>query len=233
VVQQRVSVQVLPPPVVIVRPAAGPDLSGVDLDVEPASKIWGDKPSLAKKSEPIREAARLEPPPERKAPPMPPAPKPEPAPAPKARSLTELGTEAFRSGDYNIAIRHFRQLAERSPLLARPLFLEAQALIATGKYRAAVDIIERGLKRHPEWPSSGYRPKADLFDNDEARWDEQRKQIEEAYRRDPKNGDYRFLLGYLAWFDGQRDAAIEHFQEARALALDASWSDLFLKVAKK
>jgi tetratricopeptide (TPR) repeat protein len=231
-VERRVTMTVMPPPVVIVRRPAGSDLSGIDLDIEPASKIWGEKPALARKSEKVGAAARVDPEPERKAPPIPPAP-PKPEPIPEGRRLTDLGTEAFRNGEYNLAIRHFRQLAELSPLVARPLFLEAQALIAVGKYRDAVFAIEQGLKRHPEWPSSAFRPKTDLYDNDEAIWAAHRKQLEAAHRLNPISADSRFLLGYLAWFEGQREVAVEHFQEARALAPDARWSDLFLKVAKK
>jgi len=229
VVERRVTVQVIQPPVVFVR-RTGPDLSGIDLDVETASKIWGEKPALAKKSEPVPEAARIVPPPEKKLPPMPP---PRPEIVPEPNRLADLGAEAFRNGEYNLAIRHYRQLADLTPLSARPLFLEGQALIAVGKYRDAVELIERGLKRHPEWPNGLYRPKADLYDNDEAVWTAHRKQLEDAHRLQPKNADFRFLLGYWAWFDGQRDAAVEHFLEARALAPDAQWSDLFLKVAKK
>jgi tetratricopeptide (TPR) repeat protein len=225
IVEQRVTVHVMPPPTVIVRSAA-PDLSGIDLDVEPASKIWGEKPGLAKRpTEKIGEAARIELAPEKA--------KPKPEPVPEGRRLTELGIEAFQVGEYNVARRRFQQVADEAPMAARPLFLEAQALIAMGKYREAVEIIEQGLKRMPDWPTSGYRPKRELYDKDEGTWTSHRKQLEQAQRLHPKNADYAFLLGYLAWFDGERDPAVEHFRAARSLAPDAPWSELFLKVAKK
>jgi hypothetical protein len=225
VYEQRVTVHVMRPPTVNVRSAA-PDLSGIDLDVEPASKIWGEKPALAKRpAEKIGEAARIEFAPEK--------PNPKPEPVPEGQRLTELGVEAFHAGEYNLALRRFRQVAEDAPLGARSLFLEGQALIAMGKYRDAVEIIEQGLKRMPDWPTSGFRPKRELYDKDEATWTAHRKQLAQAQRLHPKNADYMFLLGYIDWFDGEREAAIEQFRAARALAPDAQWSDLFLKVAKK
>ena len=108
-----------------------------------------------------------------------------------------------------------------------------QACIAIGQYQQAVQLIQMGLQREPMWPTSGFSPKADLFANNLDAWAQQREDLEKAQRREPKNADYPFLLGYLAWFDGQRDLAVDYFQQARGLAAEPRWSDAFLKVAKK
>src|SRR5262245_15985367 len=51
-IERRITMQVVNPPGVVVqgrrKVAREPDLSGIDLDVESAEKIWGKKPEVAK-----------------------------------------------------------------------------------------------------------------------------------------------------------------------------------------
>ena len=56
--------------------------------------------------------------------------------------------------------------------------------------------------------------------------------IEQTQAKNPKNADYLFLLGYVAWFEGERDRAVDYFQQSRALAAEPRWADVFLKAAK-
>jgi hypothetical protein len=234
-VEQRISVTVMPPASVMARPEM-PDIAGIDLDHEPASKIWGEKPALAKKPpvKPVEVAAAPEPAPEKKAPPPEAFKAPPPAkaePIPEGRRLTDLGVAAFRDGEYGLAILRFRNAGDAAPLAPHPLFFEAQAHIAVGKYREATDLIQQGLKRMPDWPTSGFRPRADLYAGADDVWIAHRKQLKAAHLARPKDADFLFLLGYLAWFDGQRDTAIDYFDDARAVADDPRYSDLFLKAA--
>jgi hypothetical protein len=71
-----------------------------------------------------------------------------------------------------------------------------------------------------------------MYAKDAERFDQQVTRLEQVQRTHPKDADYLFLLGYLAWFDGQRKAAVDYFQQSRALAADPQWADLFLKAAK-
>lgn len=243
-IDQRVTVQIINPPGL--SPRAGfkkvYDVSGIDLDVEPASKIWGPKkgelvqaPKDAKKVE----LAKVMPPEEKKPkvaadlpkPPAPPLPKVEMVP--EGRRLNNLGVTAFRNGEYGLAILRFRQAVDVEPPEPRAVFLRGQASIAVGKYKDAVEAIQRGLQITPDWPLSDFRPKVELYDNDLEAWKEHRKQLEDTQRLDPKNADYLFLLGYLAWFDGEREVAADYFRQSRALAVDPRWCDAFLKAAKK
>ncbi len=241
-VERRVTVQVIAPPLVVVR-ARRPsyDLSGIDLDVESSDKIWGSK--APKNSELVKapgaapkEIAKAAPPEEKKVPVIaanpgkpPPAP-PPPKLAPEGQRLVELGIAAFKDGDYNIAILRFRQAAVSDPPGPRAVFLQAQAAIAVGRFHDAVDLIQQELTRQPNWPASPFRPRAELYGNQEA-WNAQRERLLAAQKLQPKNADFPFLLGYLSWFDGERDIALDYFQQSRALMADPRWSDLFLKGA--
>jgi hypothetical protein len=242
-VDRNITVQIINPPTVGGRMGRKKtyDTSGIDLDVEPASKIWG---TTAKKSEPINapkepnkaEVAKVMPP-EEKKPAVPEAKKPPP-PLPPAekllegRRLTSLGVTAFRDGEYGLAMLRFRQAVEVEPPEPRALFLRGQALIAVGKYTDAAETIQRGLQIMPDWPLSRFQPRAELYPGQEAAWREHRKRLQEAQRLDPKNADFLFLLGYLAWFDDERAVAADYFRQSRALAADPRWCDAFLKAMK-
>jgi hypothetical protein len=219
------------------RPDDAYDLTGIDLDAEPPSKIWGGKPAVAKNAKEAlakkAEVAKVAPPePKKEAKPeaLPP-PQPKVDPRPLWQRLADDGIAAFRAGEYGVALLRFRQ-AEADPAATRALFLQAQAAIAVGKYRHAAQLIQEGLVKNPKWPASGFQPKSELYaDNDDV-WKAHRKQLEQAQLNDPTDAGFLFLLGYLAWFDGQRDIAVIYFQQARAQAADPQWADLFLKAAK-
>jgi hypothetical protein len=242
VVNQRVTVQIINPPGF--APGVGlrqvPDTSGIDLDVQGAAAIWGEKPALAKAKGPAKngQIAKADPPEERKpqvaanqakAPAVVP---PKPEPAPDGKKLSDMGVAAFRNGDYGLAMARLRQAAEADEPAPRAAFLRAQACIAVGKYREAVDLIQQGLQARPDWPTSGFHPRLELYDKLAKEWKEQRDLLEQTQARNPKSADYLFLLGYVAWFEGERAAAVDYFQRSRALAAEPRWADLFLKAAK-
>jgi hypothetical protein len=241
-IDQRVMVQIINPP------AAGGrrgfkktyDTSGIDLDIEPASKIWG---TTAKKSEFVqapREPIKAEVPrvvPEEKKPAVPDVVKPPPPlpPAeklPEGRRLSSLGVTAFRDGEYGLAMLRFRQAVDVEPPEPRALFLRAQASIAVGKFTEAAEAIQRGLQIMPDWPLSRFEPRVELYADQDDAWREHRRRLEEAQRLNPKNADLLFLLGYLAWFDNERGVAADYFRQSRALAADPRWCDAFLQAMK-
>ena len=182
------------------------------------------------------EAAKVVPRPEEKKPAEQVA-KPNPPPPPKVVDPRPNGSAWSTTAPSPSATA---TTASRSCVSARPnptpppraVFLQAQACIAVGKYREAVQLINEGLLSLPNWPDSGFRPKVELYGNQEDRWKEHRTRLELDQREQPKNADYLFLLGYLAWFDGERVAAIAYFQQSRGLAVNPCWSDVFLKAGK-
>jgi Tetratricopeptide repeat len=242
VVDQRVTVQIINPPGLVRRAGYKPvyDVSGIDLDVESSAKIWGPKPD-AKKGELVKapmvepkklEIVKAESLPEKK----PAVKEPEVVKLPKVpegRRLNDLGVDAFRNGEYGLALVRFRQAVDVEPPEPRALFLRGQAYLAVGKYRDAVEIIRRGLQIMPDWPLSGFQPRNELYADDANLWKQHRRRLEETHRLNPNDADYLFLLGYLYWFDGERGVAADYFQQSRAQAADPRWSDAFLKAAKK
>ena len=151
---------------------------------------------------------------------------------PDGQELNDLGIAAFRNGDFGLAMLRFRQAANDDKPAPRALFLRAQANIAVGKYRDAVEIIQEGLQAQPNWPISGFNPRAELYDNQMNEWKEHRQRLEQTLLKNPKNADYLFLLGYLYWFDGERGVAVDYFQQSRVLGTEPRWADAFLKAAK-
>ena len=244
VVNRQINVQVIAPAVLVRERAPAIDLSGVDLDVVPASEVWGrfdpnaEKFAAAPLPPPKRQDPRDLPPVriERVEPAVKPAKNPpvvqakaNPEPTPPWAKLAELGAIAFREQEYGIAALRFRQATEQVPTSARAFFLLAQGCYALGKYRDAVLAIEEGLLRQPDAPLLPFQPRVELYPDRDAAWLEHRERLLAAHKRQPRNGDYIFLLGYQAWFNGQRDQAVEWFQQARPLVADPRWVDLFLK----
>ncbi len=149
--------------------------------------------------------------------------------ADESRRLTELGVRAFRAGDYGIALWRFRQATEVDPNHARAFFLLGQARLVAGQYAEAVAAIEAGLKLQPDWPTSDFRPRIDLYGDQPEDWLEHRRRLDDAVKRKPADYALLFLRGYVAWFDGQRMQAAEWFRKARPAAADPAFVDLFLK----
>jgi hypothetical protein len=235
-VESRTSLQIINPPGLVPQ-RRGPglldqDIAGIDLDVEPAAKIWGKKPAGVKVA-PDRELAKDARKDEKPVkPPIPPALPPKVELVPEVKQLLDNGITAFRNGEYGIAILRFRQLAEDDPPLARAMFLQGQAFIAVGKYRDAAELLRRALKRQPDWVRSEFRPRVELYGNNAELWKQHVDRLDQAQRLQPKNADFLYLQGYMSWFDGERDAALVSFRAARPLADDPRVVDLFLNAGK-
>ncbi len=235
VVDQRYNLQILNPPGIAAR--AGyvpfPDVSGIDLDENPPAKIWGNKPALAKAAVPPRAIAKADNPAPKvqvaaaqaQAPPAP--------PKTQGECFLDLGVAAFKEGEYGLAIRWFRAADDAAQPPPRALFYLGQAYLAVGKYRDAAKAIRDGLDEQKRWPAFAFRPKIELYDNDVLEFNLHRDQLTDAQRANPKDADFLFLLGYWSWFDGQRDRAVDFFQQARDLAADPVAANLFLRAAKK
>lgn len=244
IVQNHITIQSIPPTIVVApRVAEEYDLTGVDLDLGPPPWVV-ERNGLAKAPPmkavpPAVAAVKKVPPPE---------PEPEPIvkptvtfnlgsdlPPPKAdpteecQRLTSLGLAAFRGGDFGWAVKWLTQAIDVDPSQPRGYFLLAQANYALGKYQAAVEAIENGLKRQMDWPASPFQLKKELYQGQEDEWILQRKWLEEARSRRPNDPSLMFLQAYQLWFDGQRPEAAKLFREARNLAADPFFIDQFLR----
>jgi tetratricopeptide (TPR) repeat protein len=216
------------------------DLSGVDLDVErpPWAKDRApDRPRLGVppvvKPAPPEIAKRIEPPKKEPPPPEPPKPplplEPKANPVEEAQRLVTLGTAAFQAGDYGLAAQRFQQALDADAAAPRPHFLLGQALVALGKFSAAVQTIGLGLAKDPAWPKNAFRPRLDLYRNQPEEWVRHLMLLEEAHERQPQNAGFLFMVAYLRWFDDDRATALRLFRQVRPLVADPALVDLFLK----
>jgi hypothetical protein len=231
--------------VIIVVPHGDSALSERLTDNRPPNDIIRIRPRRKAETEPEPEPKPREPrkpepeliqPPKPVAPPKPP-PKlpepprviPEPTPAAESARHLALGKEAFVAGEYGRAAFRFRKAALVAPDQALPHFLVAQALLALGKYRDAVDAIRAGMALDPTWPTSGVRPR-DLYGEFVADYAEHLQQLGAALAQHPDDPVLLFLSAYFMWFDGRKIEARPLFEKAAPLVPDRAIIDQFLKV---
>lgn len=236
---------ILPNVILSSRPPLTPsyDLSGVDLDAVPAKMAGAEKAPEVKVAK--LEVARPAPAPE----PAKVAAKPEPAKVEVARvpqrelpkvepprvdtfeecqRLVELGQTAFREGNFGVAAQRFVQARDVEPRTARPYLYLVQAYFALGKYDEAVDALQLGLTRRPEWPHSTFQPTLDFYRGLPADWKAHRQALEASLKRQPKEANLAILLGHQLWFEGDRDGALALFRRAP----DSPIAQVFLKAAE-
>lgn len=218
VTNNRISVQIIQPTVVLSAPSAGPDYSGVDLDV--TRPPWApDRP----------EPQRV---PEKKFEPKPVPPPPveikKPA-APNEAQLLQAGVRAFRDKELGLAAQRFRQASLAFPESSRPYFLLGQTLLALGKYGEAYDQIALGLKAKPDWPSEKFNPRLELYGIEVDLYQQHIQALEESARAN--NGKALFLLGYIRWFEQKRPEALDCFRKAKPLLADPGPVNRFLDAA--
>jgi hypothetical protein len=166
-------------------------------------------------------------PPDQGAPELPHPPLPEADPQAESARLVALGREAFAAGEHGRAAARFRQATEAAPDEPLPHFLLAQADLALGKYDEAVEAVQNGMRRRPDWPTAAFRP-VELYNGHVADWPEHLRRLADARARHPDDPVLLFLEAYELWFDGRRDEARPLFQRAAARAADRSFSERFL-----
>jgi hypothetical protein len=190
-------------------PAAAPPIRG-----QPAGRFRPVGPG-------DRERARM-------APPNAPNPKP-PAENPlvaQARMVRE-GRAAFANGEYGRAADWFQRSVAVAPQVAEGHFLLAQAWVALGKYADAAIEIHRGVLLDRTWHKTG-PPIRDLYGPRQADFDRHRQLLEDAVADYPDVAALEFVLAYVDWFDGQRQAAQQAFDLLRHRVADSAVIDLFL-----
>jgi hypothetical protein len=242
---------VTPPPVVVTPPPVAladrvPARPGPEEVVPPAEKpMPGDGgfrpvrppmpppkvPEVPPGKPPAKEKPDQPPPEKPKEPapvPEPPRP-PRPAGDPQVESARQrqLGLDAFAAAEYGRAAQRFRQAVSVNPNDATAYFLLAQAEVALGKYDAAVEAIQAGLRLDPAWPAAPFRP-VTLYGDNVTDLPEHLLALQDALARHPDDPALLFLTAYELWFDGRRDEARPLFERAAAVAPDRGFSERFL-----
>jgi hypothetical protein len=142
-----------------------------------------------------------------------------PADNPKDENARLLGLarEAFAVGEFGRAERRLAQAIRAEPNDVMPYFLLAQAQVALGQFREAVDSINEGTGRKPGWPGERFRP-ADLYGENKEELAEHQKRVEETLERNPDDFFLLFLRAYQLWFEGKQNDARAIFQRAAQVA---------------
>ncbi|HMF15111.1 MAG TPA: tetratricopeptide repeat protein [Gemmataceae bacterium] len=239
-----------PPTVIIVVPRSESQARDRDGDDKPPEGVVRIRPRREREREqekveeekkapiPIEPEPKFEPiPPPRPKELPPPAPKPPPPPPrvepprdPLAESARHVavGKEAFAAGEYGRAAFRFRKAAETAPDQPMPQFLLAQALLALGKYRDAVNSIQAGLALDPTWPALGPRLGV-LYGPDNDQFATHLEELSVARARHPDDPVLLFLQAYVLWFDGRQNDARLLFEKAATLVPDRKDIDRFLR----
>lgn len=213
---------VVAPPIVLVgfNPPAAPPQDGDFLVIRP-----DDPPG--RKPDPV--------PPPKPNPLAPPAAvgrdeKPEADPFAEAARQVGLARAAFAADEFGRAADHLGRAVAVRPDDALPYFLKAQAEFAGGRYVDAVATIRAGMRRSPDWPASGFNPKA-LYGDRPERFDAHLADLRKAAGANPAEPAVQFLLAYQLWFAGDREEAAKLFRAVAGRVTDAAEAERFLREA--
>lgn len=149
-------------------------------------------------------------------------------PRDEAARLVALGRDHFAAREYGRAAERFRQALRASPNEGQTQFLLAQALIALGKYSAAVDAVHEGMAILPDWPREKFQPLA-LYGDNVADYPAHLGRLEAALSRHADDPELLFLQAYALWLDGRRDDARPLFEKALRKPRDARVIQQFLQ----
>jgi hypothetical protein len=127
--------------------------------------------------------------------------------------LQALARQAFAAGEFGRAERRLQQAVRTTPDEPLTYFLLAQAQIALGQFREAVDSIDEGTRRKPGWPGERFRVR-DLYNGNDDDFADHRHRLEETLERHPNDFFLLFLRGYQLWFDGKQADARRVFEQA-------------------
>jgi hypothetical protein len=157
---------------------------------------------------------------------------PEAVPAAEAARQLKQAGEAFAAEEYGAAVEHLDRAVRAKPDAPLPHFVKGQAQFATGQYDEAVASIRDGLKLAPNWPASGFRPKA-MYGDQPARFDTQLADLRKAVAANPTEPALQFLLAYELWFGGDRVEAAKLFRDLADRVKDTAPVEPFLKAKEK
>jgi tetratricopeptide (TPR) repeat protein len=137
------------------------------------------------------------------------------------------GTKAFQEGDYDAAARLFLDVSMQDPANIDGTLAYAVARFATGDYAISAIAIRRGIRRFCEVVDSGFDIR-DRYDDQED-FDRHVRMLEQFLDDRPENVDATIVAGFVLHFAGQREQAVQVFNEVKRLSpSDADVADCFL-----
>jgi tetratricopeptide (TPR) repeat protein len=143
----------------------------------------------------------------------------------------ENGVKLFEAGNYEDAVRQFREAVSLAPEDVVLPFTYSQALFANGEYALAATVLREAMNTIPEDELTIYYPRG-LYD-DETRLDEQIKQLENAIAKEPFDTDFQLLLGYQYLGKGDLDKAYGPLTQAAKSPANTFAAGKLLELAAK
>lgn len=138
------------------------------------------------------------------------------------------GTNAFAQGDYDASARMFLQVTMQDPENADAALAYAVARFATGDYAISAIAIRRGVRKFGDVVNTGFDIR-ERYTNKED-FDRHFKSLVSFVSERPDNADGLMVLGFAEHFTGQRDRAMETFNDIkRRFPSDADVADTFIK----
>ena len=117
------------------------------------------------------------------------------------------GKRYFKEGKYDLAVNAFLHAVLAAPQEGVPKLYFGLAHFAVGDFGSAVYAIRRGMDRVPNWGE--YKMNLRYLYGDPADFDQHLAVLTTHVQRSPAEGDAHFLLGYMLYFTGQYQPAIE------------------------
>lgn len=127
------------------------------------------------------------------------------------------GDNHFAAQRYNDANQRYKNAAEVAPGLADSYFRQGFALMAMGRYEAAIKAFKRGLDLDPGWITLGFRIDT-LYGENKMAKKSHLDALAKAASGEQLDPDMLFLLGVVLYFDGQTERSAPFFQRANQLS---------------
>jgi len=155
----------------------------------------------------------------------------EPLPEGVADKYFERGVDAFEDGDYFAAAESFAEAARLAPDDMILPFAYSQALMASGQYEKATDILRIALlKTNPE--NRGVFYPRGLYAEDDVLL-EQVAQLGKRAEQEVSNANLQLLLGYQLLGLGKIDEAAGPLERARLAPVNAVAADVLLDLLRR
>lgn len=125
--------------------------------------------------------------------------------------------ELFRQGRYREVIDRVNRVMVRYPRSGKLELIRSQTYFAQGDFNAAAQALQRALRSLPPQHWGTIPRQADEYYESEEQYARQLDALETYLRRNPRDAEARFLLGYHLGYTGYAAEAAEQLAQAHEL----------------
>lgn len=145
----------------------------------------------------------------------------------RAWRYIDYGDRHLREGRPREAYSRYRKAIDAAPQLADAHLRRGLAELAMGNIGRSATALREGLRLNPDWPHADFQIK-DLIEP--RTLDEAVRALAERLDKLPNDADARLLAGVVLHFNGEADAAREHFQRVVKVTGGSEAARAFLPV---